>query len=128
MIQTEVKLTGDLEAGLSRFEADVKAKVLRAGAGAMAFVMQEEVKQNASRHIKTGTLYNAVYQYHVEGESNENKQTYRVGVNRRKAPHWHLLEYGTSKMPAYPIVRPAYDLIQIAIDAGKARMAEELAK
>ena len=127
MLNIESKLTGDLEGALTKYADDIKSKVLRAGAGAMSSVIYNEVKANAGLHVKTGNLYKAVYQYYVESGSTTEKQTYLVGVNRKKAPHWHLLEYGTSKMPAYPIVRPAFDHIQTAITAGKARIAQELA-
>lgn len=34
-------------------------------------------------------------------------EMYHVGVDGRKAPHWHFLELGTVKQPAQPYLRPA---------------------
>jgi len=32
-----------------------------------------------------------------------------AGINRKIAPHAHLVEFGTSRMPAHPFFRPAID-------------------
>lgn len=128
MIATQAKLTGDLDGALAKLEAKVRERVLRAGAGAMSNVIRNEVESNTSRHIVTGTLHGAVYQFHVDQKSDANRQTYQVGINKKKAPHWHFLEFGTSRQPAYPVIRPAFDHIDAAISAGKERMAQELAK
>jgi len=37
-------------------------------------------------------------------------EMYHVGVDGRKAPHWHFLELGTVKQVAQPYLRPAADL------------------
>ncbi len=126
MLATSSKLTGDLDGALAAFESKVRERVLRAGAGAMSNVIYNEVKANTARHVVTGKMYEAVYQFHVEAKSGADVQTYHVGINKSKAPHWHFLEFGTSRQQAYPVIRPAYDLIDQAIRAGKARMAEAL--
>jgi HK97 gp10 family phage protein len=51
---------------------------------------------------------------------------YRVSWNKKKAPHGHLIEFGTSRTPAYPFIRPAFDHIGRAIKAGQERMSERL--
>lgn len=126
MLQTDMKLTGDLDGALARFEVKVREKVLRAGSFAMSDVVYHEVRANAARHIDKGTLYNAIYQVHADQLSNDDKQTYRISWNKRKAPHGHLIEWGTSRAPAYPFVRPAFDHIGAAIKAGQEKMAETL--
>ena len=126
MLAVETKLTGDLDGALERYEAKIRGKVLRAGAFAMSDLIYQEVRSNASRHIKTGTLYNAIYQAHAEQLSDDNKQTYRISWNKSKAPHGHLIEFGTSRSPAHPFVRPAFDHIGAAITAGQGAMADAL--
>lgn len=126
MIGFEAKLTGDLDGALDKYVQKIQEDVLFSGVAAMAKVMYDEVQINVSRHIKTGTLFNAIYRVYAKEKSTSFVKTYQISWNKKKAPHGHLLEYGTSRAPAYPFIRPAFDHIQEAISAGKARMSERL--
>ena len=53
--------------------------------------------------VRTGLLRSAVF----SGPGDPNKSNALVGVGYGKAPHAHLVEYGTGKMSARPFVRPA---------------------
>lgn len=126
----EGKLSGDFEADLSKFEKDIQEKVLFSGAAAMGRVIYDEVKLNASPPRlgrKTGNLSNAIYWAFSPEKSSDSQKTYRVSWNKSKAPHGHLLEFGTSKMPAHPFLRPAFSRVNEAIRIGKERMAERMA-
>lgn len=127
MVEIGSKLSGDISASLDSFEAKIRGEVLLSGVAAMARVIYDEVKLNTSRHVKTGTLHNAVYRAYSPERSVGGVQVYHVSVNKRRAPHWHLLEYGTSKMSAKPYLRPALDRMQDAIKAGSERMRERIA-
>lgn len=48
--------------------------------------------------VVTGNLVKGVYAAHAKGSL-----TAAAGI---KAPHWHLLEFGTVKMSARPVIRP----------------------
>jgi len=154
MASLDIKLTGDLTSGLDALEKRVKEEVLVSGVAAMARVIYDEVKVNVGRvGVKTGRLSGAVYRYYSPKRSTEYVKTYFVGANHRKAPHWHLIEYGhwqthqvvqlasgawvTLKdrplaqpkwIPPKPFIRPAADHLGRAIEAGKARMAVVMAK
>lgn len=131
MVEIDVKLSGDLTAGLDKFEAKIQGAVLLSGAAAMARVMYDEVKLNTSPPRLgrvTGNLHDAVYRAYSPERSTDAQQIYHVSVNKRKAPHWHLLEYGTSRMRAHPYLRPALSRLPSAVNAGMARMAERLAE
>lgn len=52
-------------------------------------------------------------------------EVYHVGVDGRKAPHWHFLELGTVKQPAQPYLRPAFEMQK---EAAVARFEAVLAK
>lgn len=123
---SEVNITDDIEAGLAKLERDIREKVLISGAAAMALVFYDEAKAQAAKHAKTYTLYNAIYRVHSETLSTPGRVVYQISWNHTKAPHGHLLEFGTSRAPAYPFIRPAFAFVQDAIDAGLARMAERL--
>jgi HK97 gp10 family phage protein len=125
----EAKLAGNLEADIAKFEADVKEKVMFSGVAAMAKVIYDEVKLNASPPRlgkKTGNLEASIYRAYSPEKSSDAVKTYNISWNKRKAPHGHLVEFGTSRAPAHPFVRPAFARINEAIEAGKQRMSERL--
>lgn len=127
MIRIEIKNDfSDVLKGLERLEKKVGGQVLIAGVAAMAKVIYEEAKLNAGKHRKTGTLQDAIYRVYSPEKSKQNSKTYRISWNKKKAPHGHLLEFGTVRAPAYPFLRPAFDQVGTAIEAGKARMAQKL--
>lgn len=124
-----IKLGGDLERDLSAFEKTVKESVLMSGVAAMARVVYDEVELNASpprMGRKTGNLGDSIYRVFSPEKSTGEVKTYNVSWNKKKAPHGHLLEFGTSKMAARPFVRPAFARVEDAIKAGKERMRERL--
>lgn len=95
----------------------------------MAKLLYEEVKLNASpprMGKKTGNLEKSIYRFYIPEKSGEAVKTYKITYNHAIAPHGHLLEFGTSRAPAHPFVRPAFSRVGDAIAAGKARMAERL--
>jgi HK97 gp10 family phage protein len=131
MVNIETKLSGDMLAGLEKFSDKIKDSVVFSGAAAMASVLYDEVKLNASpprMGKKSGNLESSIYRVYSPEKSGEGFKTYRISWNRTKAPHGHLLEFGTSRAPAKPFVRPAFDRVQDAIKAGKERMTERLAE
>jgi hypothetical protein len=131
VIELDFKLSGDMESGLDALEAKVEESVLLSGAAAMARVMYDELKIQTSPPKLgrvTGNLNEAVYRFYAKDKSSETEKIYHVSVNRSKAPHFHLIEFGTSKMTARAPVRHTFDRVGEAIEAGKKRMAERLAE
>lgn len=127
----EARLDGDFEADLARFEKSVQEKVLFAGAAEMASVIAAEVRLNASPPRlgrKTGNLQNAIYWAFSPEKSTDTQKTYRISWNKRKAPHGHLIEFGTSRAPAHPFVRPAFDRVGAAIGRGIALMRKRMSE
>lgn len=137
----ESKLTGDLEASLSKFEAKIQGDVLISGAAGMAKVLYDEArdlcpvsedahyfygknsKKSGTRYYFTpGTLKASIYRTYSSELSTTAKKTYRVAWNHQKAPYGFMVEFGTSRAPAHPFLRPAFDRMNEAIKAGMARM------
>ena len=112
----------DITSSLQRLENAVHEKVLISGAASMAKVIYNEAKLNASRHIKTSTLHDAIYRVYAKDKSSDDKVTYEVSWNKSVAPHGHFIEFGTSRAPAYPFIRPAFDHMNEAIKTGQQRM------
>lgn len=145
-------LTGNLAASLRKFAQSVDERVVRSGTLAGAMVLYDEMHMLASRgEDSDGTLADALYTWHDDEQSVNGRQVYAVGVNKRKAQHWHWIEYGRWRhyrtikiggqwvtlknepldnpvwVPASPYIRPAFDAkIITAIEVAKRRMAQVL--
>lgn len=117
--------TSELQANLEKFADDVVDKALRPAAFAASKVLYAEM--NLRVPVRTGLLKSALYQYHNEKKSVDGVQIYSIGVNKKKAPHWHFLELGTIREPARPFIAPTYDAkIVEAMEAARKRLAEKL--
>lgn len=137
MIETEAKLVVSPDQDLDNYEAAIRQQVVRAGVARMSEVFYDEAKLNASKLTKTEDrrrrpghvrIQDAIYRVYSPERSTGAVKTYRVSWNKKKAPHGHLLEFGTAKAPAYPFLTPAYSKVHEAIREGRHRMAEKLAQ
>jgi HK97 gp10 family phage protein len=124
MIEINAKLTGNLDGALDKFAQNVQEKVLFSGVAAMAKVVYDEAQNKVP--VKTGLLKSSIYRVYSKDRSTDQKKTYQISWNKKKAPHGHLVEFGTSRAAAHPFIRPAFDHIQEAIAAGKEAMAKKL--
>lgn len=114
-------------------------KAVRPAAQSGAQVFYDEVKQRVPVSAKphksgkktytSGSLRRAVYQAFADKESGDGKAMYRVSWNKTHAFYGRFVEFGTSKMPARPFLRPAFDAAKRrALQAVEARMASEVKK
>lgn len=125
------RFTSDIDAMLDKFLTHKKQAMLFSGAAGMASVMYNEVKLNAAppRMGKiTGKLADSIYQVHSVANTTDDRVVYHVSWNHKKAPHGHLVEFGTSKMAARPFVRPAMQRIGEATAEGVRRMKVRFAE
>jgi HK97 gp10 family phage protein len=58
--------------------------------------------------FQPGTLRNSIYQVFSKDNSGQGFATYHVAWNHRKCPYGFMVEFGTSRAPAHPFLRPAY--------------------
>jgi HK97 gp10 family phage protein len=111
--------TSDFLAGLDT-RAEVMKECARPAAQAGIQVLYDEVKVRApvskqarvskkGKVIKPGALRDSIYQVYSKDNSGEAKATFHCSWNAKKAPHGHLVEFGTSRAPAHPFLRPAFD-------------------
>mgnify|MGYP000466218330 CR=1 FL=1 len=157
-----VRLTGDAEASLNKFISNIREKALRSATYAGAKILYEELSRRVQTvtpnlyEAKTGQLERAIYHWHDDKKSGANKQVYAIGVNKVKAPHWHLIEYGhwqiytvyqgsdgkyytmkvngqpvmsrnPTRVQAYPYIRPTWDSTGAkALEAVKNKMSDKL--
>lgn len=127
-VEAVVSTSGALD-GLDRFMTRASGEVLLAGVAAMARVVYDEVILNVTVRdidVRTGALKSSIYRVYAEDKSTEDSKLYRVSWNRRKAPHGHLLEFGTSRAPAKPFIRPAADRLDEALKQGQERIRQKL--
>ncbi len=81
---------------LLREIGELSKGVIRPAAQAGAQVFYDQVKQNVnSIPVKTGNLRDSIYQVYSKDKSDENTAVYHISWNRKKAPHGHLIEFGT---------------------------------
>lgn len=127
--------TGPLENLLKKLPDATKKKVVRLAVAAGARVIRDKAKELAPYDStrRTGThLRDAIVVRRVKNTND----LMNIGVLARKAPHGHLLEFGTVKMSPRPFLRPAADttkqeVAQTTIKAlarGIFREAKKLAK
>ena len=118
--------TEALQEQIEQFAGDIVEKALRPAAFAASKVIYSELQMRVPVG-ETGNLKNSIYQYHNEKLSKDGSQVYSVGVNKRKATHWHFLEYGTIRQVARPFIAPTYDAkILEAMEAARVRLGEKL--
>ena len=141
---------GDIAAQVAAFAKKVQEEATRPAARAMALVLYAEMRERVPYRL--GALQASIYHYFDSTASRDGRMTYLVGPNKRKAPHWHLVEYGFWRrykvhmlpdgsfvtltksplaapvfQPGTPYIRPAYDAkIAEAGQAGLRRMAEKI--
>ena len=61
--------------------------------------------------------------------SGPGKATYHIAWNHQKAPYGFMVEFGTSRAPAHPFLRPAYTAVATAaLRAVRDRMLSEVKK
>lgn len=117
-----ITVLSDVSQALKRLEKGVLEKVLRSGARAGALVFYNEIRLRVP--FKSGKLYESIYHWHDDKKSTAKRQTYAIGPNKQKAPHWHWLEYGNIHTAAKPYIRPSYTGKQAAaLAAVNARMS-----
>lgn len=74
-----------------------------------------------------GSLSRAIYQVYSKDHSVQGGlQSYHISWNHTKAPYGFMVEFGTSKAPAHPFMRPAQIHAPKAFAAGKEVLARAL--
>lgn len=139
LITTNLDFSGlsDIARDLELLSKAENRQVLRQAVRAGAEVLADEVENNAPE--KTGKLKRnivvlfgkgdqgtAVAGVHIRGVNPKtgNSDTTTKASSPNNAFYWRFIENGTSKMPAKPFVRPAYDRKQE--EASAASFAEML--
>lgn len=77
--------------------------------GAHFFTGRDYKKTGVRYLFKPGNLRDAIYQAYSKDNSGKALATYHVSWNHQKAPYGYMVEHGTSRAPAHPFIRPAYD-------------------
>ena len=128
MAFVEAKLEGDFTTALDRLAKEAAEAIIYSGAAQAARVIYAEVKLNTTGTrpktpgIVTGNLTESIYWAKDTNASTQTRAVYSISWNKSKAPHGHWLEFGNSRMPALPFVRPAMSQMDEAVKQGLARM------
>ena len=111
---SNIKIKGDLVLELQQYSAEVERltpKMLRAGIKPY----EQEAKRNAARHSKSGELAKSI-KASAPKKTRDGRHFIKVAASGYDAAtnvpnpiKLIALEYGTSKQPATPILRPAME-------------------
>lgn len=94
------------QAGAQVFYDEVKRRVPRSKKG--HWFHGTSFKINGKKYwFDAGSLSAAVYQVFSNDKSGPGRATYHVAWNHKKAPYGFMVEFGTSRAPAHPFLRPA---------------------
>lgn len=135
----------DLQARLLALPEALAERALRPATAAAARVIRDEAVDSApvyhgdvqQGHPPPGTLRRSIFHMYLPERSSAHRVVFGVGVRRKDAGdptgkgafYWHMVEYGTSKMPAHPFLRPAYEKkVAEAFEVMKQRLAAEISK
>lgn len=137
----------ELNDALLKLPKAIAERHLRLAVGAGAQVIRKQVLNRitaAGIQKRTGTLERSVYVKAIKELSKPNEKVYFVGVRQgkryqaretksgrkllnRDSFYFWWLEFGTSKMPARPFLRPAFETKkEAAVDAIAARIKKGL--
>ena len=96
-----------LEKQLKALPRNLERKAYRQSLGAAASAMREAIRRAAPRD--QGLLRKAIKsRVNSRDLTGEIYVTHGVGV-KYDAFYWHFVEYGTSRLPANPFLRPAFE-------------------
>lgn len=126
-----------LQAALDEI-ASVAQVSTRPAAQAGAQVLYEEVllrvpvsstvrTTKSGRTITPGALKASIYQVFSKDNSGDDRSTYHISWNYRKAPHGHLVEFGAARSPAHPFLRPSFDAkAAMALQQANVRWSDDM--
>jgi len=108
------------------FEARLRCPV---SAEAHYFYGRQSKKTGVRYLFEPGNLRNSLYQVYSKDNSGQGVAQYHVAWNHQKAPYGFMVEYGTSRAPAHPFLRPAYAAVQQhALQVANAVLLDEMRK
>jgi len=137
MLRVEADL-GGLNAALDQLTQraqDAARPAAQAGAQVFYDEVRSRVPVSSQAHatkggklvFQPGNLKAAIYQAYAEDESGDGRATYRISWNKQKAFYGRFVEFGTSRMPARPFLRPGYDAARAAaISAAQSVLTEKI--
>ena len=109
-MSNEIKGLGELIKNLNSLPDKLEKKVIRAAARKGANIIRDKARQNVQKD--TGNLQKSII---TSGVKITGKIAFRVSLKQRKTknskdPYYgRFVEFGTSKTPAHPFMRPALD-------------------
>lgn len=143
--KTSIEVSGLRELGESMrsLSAKVSTRIAVSATGAAAGIVKKATISNITRNpsVDTGSLRDSVIvkklpkgqsqvtSEHIVTFRGRGKPYNKKGQRIARAPHAHLVEFGTVNMPAEPSLRPAFDTEKRrAVDVMADRLRKDIAK
>ena len=129
-MSTEIKGLEGLIKTLNSLPDKLENKIIRAAVRKGANVVRDKARQNVPKD--TGNLQKSII---TSGAKVSGKIAFRVSLKQRKTknskdPYYgRFVEFGTSKMPAKPFMRPALDeseneVLDVVVNDIKSKLSE----
>jgi len=109
-LKTDIKLEGKEE--LSRKLAEIADSINYNRMEGILYESAEEVKSALIQAAPLGPTGNLKRSPMAKKMPKSEAPVVIAGIDRKKAPHAHLVEFGTVKMSAKPFFRPTWDRLK----------------
>lgn len=121
MLKIDCDFSG-LDAELDKI-TDAVQEAVRPAAQAGAQVYYDEVRARVpisskphkwrGKVYQPGTLRAAIYQVYSKDNSTDDRATYHISWNHKKAGHGYWIEFGNRRQGPRPFLRPAFDAVSM---------------
>ena len=102
-VQGIEELEAQLKEMIRQFDKEEVDPILIDGGKVLAAAVKSKAPRGPTGNLKKGIVAKQL------NRIGDNPKTAFVGINYRRAPHAHLVEFGTSHSRPHPFFRPAVD-------------------
>jgi len=125
---TEESIRPAAQAGAEELYLEARLRVPQS-AQAHYFYGKNSKSTGVRYYFDPGSLRNAIYQVYSKDNSSKLRATYHIAWNHQKVPYGFMVEYGTSRAPAHPFLRPAYAARkEFALEVARAHLVKDVKK
>lgn len=125
---TEESIRPAAQAGAEELYFEARLRVPQSAQGHY-FYGKNSKSTGVKYYFDPGSLRSAIYQAYSKDNSGPLRATYHIAWNHQKVPYGFMVEFGTSRAPAHPFLRPAYAARrEYALEIARAHLVTEVKK
>ena len=127
-LATEESIRPAAQAGAEELYFEARLRVPQSVKGHF-FYGKNSKKSGVRYFFEPGALRNAIYQVYSKDNSGKMRATYHIAWNHQKVPYGFMVEFGTSRAPAHPFLRPAFEARKdYALEIARAHLVAQVEK